>query len=75
MNIVEAIQRAENGHLITNSILKRVNHFLKYMGSGVFYEYEVIGCKHNFKYEVRNFEVGYILDIGWEIVENNYFKN
>lgn len=49
--------------------------FLKYMGNGVFYQYRVENGKHVYKYEVRDFNFGECISIGWEIVEDVYFKN
>ena len=63
MNIIEAIQHAENGKLIRNGILKRIDRVLKYMGRGVFYEYELIDGYTVYKYEVREFNMGHILTI------------
>ena len=74
MNIIEAIQQAENGALITNNFMKSIGHFLKYMGGGVFYEYELINDKPHYKYEIRNFSTAYVLSIGWEALEKNYFN-
>ncbi len=74
MNIIEAFQAAENGALITNGFLKRIDHFLKYMGNGVFYQYQVINGKHEYKYPHRDFSFSDITSISWEIVENNFFK-
>ncbi len=76
MNIIEAFQSAENGKLITNNFLKTRNHVLKYISRGVFFQYEIIGDKTEYKYEVRGFDFGEIMSIGWEIVEQKetYFK-
>jgi hypothetical protein len=76
MNIIEAIQQAEGGKLIRNGMLKRIDHFLKYMGGGVFYEYELISGKDltsskKYKYEVREFSVGYILSNDWEVFDGD----
>ena len=74
MNIIEAIQQAENGALITNNFLKFTNSFLKYMGSGVFYQYKLFDDKPVYKYEVRDFSIAYILSTGWEVLPVNYFN-
>ncbi len=75
MNIIQAIQAAEQGKLITNNFLQTIRHFLKYMGEGVFYEYEIVDDKAVYKYEVRNFSMAEVLSAEWELVENrNYFK-
>ncbi len=73
MNIIEAIQAAENGALIRNDLRKLRGHVLKYMGSGVFFEYEIIKKKPSFKYEVRDFSMMEVISISWEIVEERYF--
>lgn len=75
MNIIEAIQHAENGKLITNNFLNRIDDFLKYQKNGVFYRYTIENGKPQYKYEVREFSMAEILSIGWEVVENNYFKD
>lgn len=75
MDIIKAMQTAEQGKLITNTFMKSCNYFLKYMGNGIFYQYEIINGKQQYKYEVRDFSMSYILDIGWEIVENKWFKD
>lgn len=74
MNIVEAFVKAENGALITNKTYKQFNRFLKYIENGVFYEYEIVDGKAEFKYEVMHFSTAYCLSISWEEVENKYFK-
>jgi len=73
MNIIEAIQAAESGALITNNFLNAIGHFLKYMGSGVFYEYELLNGSPQYKYEVRHFSTAYVLSNAWEVLENNPF--
>ncbi len=70
MGIVEAVQKAEGGELITNNFLKPVGLFLRYMGNGVFNEYEIEDGIPKFKYQRRYFSMAYILSIGWETVEN-----
>lgn len=75
MNIIEAIQQAENGVLITNNFLKFTHSFLKYMGKGVFYQYELVDDKPVYKYEVRDFSTAYVLSNGWEVLPVNYFEN
>lgn len=76
MNIIEAIQQAENGKCIRNRMLKRISHYLKYMKGGVFYEYEIIwehqlSSRKEYKYEIRGFSVGYILSNDWEIFDDS----
>lgn len=73
MNIIEAIQKAENGHFITNNFMKINNRFLKYIKGGVFYEYELVNGKPIYKFEVRNFSMGEVISIGWEILSENPF--
>ena len=72
MNIIEAIQAAEGGALITNNFMN--NRFLKYIGNGVFYQYEFYTGKPEYKYEVREFSMAYILSIGWEVLDSEPFK-
>jgi hypothetical protein len=64
MNVIEAMQQAATGKLIRNGKLKRINHFLKYMGSDVFYEYELSGqgvdVKKKYKYDIKNFPIEYV---------------
>lgn len=66
MNIIEAIQAAENGKLITNSFKKRSGRFLIYATGGVFFEYEIVGNNKSYKYEIRDFSMGDILHNAWE---------
>ncbi len=68
MTIIEAIQAAEQDKLITNNFLKVWNSHLKYMGNGVFFQYELINGKIEYKYEVRDFSMAEILSTGWEIL-------
>lgn len=75
MNIIEAIQQAENGALITNNFLKFTDSFLKYMGNGVFYQYKLVDDKPVYKYEVRDFSTAHVLSTGWEALQVNYFEN
>ncbi len=74
MNIIQAIQAAEQGSLITNNFLKMNDFFLKYINNGVFFQYKIIDKKAIYKYEVRDFSMGHVLTTSWEIVETNYFK-
>lgn len=76
MNIIEAIQAAENGHCIRNGMLKRIDHFLKYMGGGIFNEYAVISRKDltsskELKYHREDFTMAYILSNDWEIFDDS----
>jgi hypothetical protein len=73
VNIIEAIQAAENGALITNNFMKINNRFLKYIKGGIFYEYELVDSKPVYKYEVRNFSMAEVMSIGWEVLPVNYF--
>lgn len=74
MTIIEAIQQAEGGALITNTFLKQIGHFLKYIKGGVFYEYEIVDDKAIYKYEVREFDMAEILSNSWQVVEDVYFE-
>ncbi len=47
MNIIEAIQAAENGQLITNNFLEMSDQFLKYINGGVFFKYDSKTIKNN----------------------------
>ena len=69
MNIIQAFQEAEKGKLITNNFLKSINHFLKYVSDGVFYEYNLIEGKPNYRYEVRKFSTAEIISTDWEIID------
>jgi hypothetical protein len=75
MNIIEAMQQAENGKLITNNFLKMSDKILKYMGKGVFYQYQIINGKPEYKYPVRNFDFAEIISNAWEVVTTQYFEN
>lgn len=75
MNIIEAIQAAENGALITNNFMKMRDHFLKYIKGGLFYEYELVDEVPVFKYDVRKFSMAEIISTGWEVLPINYFNN
>jgi hypothetical protein len=75
MNIIEAMQSAENGFLITDNFLKSINCFLKYEKGGVFYQYKIVGGGEAiFSFAVRNFTMAQVLSTGWEVVEDIYFK-
>jgi len=75
MTIIEAFQKAENGHLITNNFLKLNDCFLKYVERGIFYQYKLNddGGKPIFIYTVTQFTIAEIISIGWEVVENKWF--
>ena len=73
MNIIEAIQQAEGGKLIRNNSSHRNSSFLKYMGDGVFYAYEVVGGIPHYLYVVRDFSIGHILSTAWEIIPDTFF--
>ena len=72
MNIIEAIQAAEGGALITNNFM--TNRFLKYIGNGVFYEYEFYTGKPEYKYEVRDFSMAYVISTGWKVLDDEQLK-
>lgn len=74
MNIIEAIQRAEDGKLITNNFLKLNNCFLKYVKAGVFYKYQVTETKPIFQSQVENFSMGEVLNISWEVLSDTPFN-
>lgn len=73
MNLIEAFLQAEQGKLISNNFIETNSRVLKYMGNGVFYEYEIVNDKPIYKYEVRTFTVASIISTGWYVVEKNYF--
>mgnify|MGYP003375084777 CR=1 FL=1 len=75
MDIIEAIQQAESGKLITNNFLKINDYFLKYIKNGVFAQYKIINKKAVYCYEVRNFSYAECISIGWEVLTENYFIN
>ncbi len=74
MNIIQAIQEAENGALITDNFMRHNNRFLKYIERGVFFQYELIEKKPVYKFEVRNFSMADVLSIAWEILPENPFS-
>lgn len=73
MTIVEAMQKAENGHLITNNFMK--GWFLMYMGEGTFWQYQIIEDDVVCRYSLTKFSFAEVISIGWEIVPNIYFKH
>ena len=66
MNIIEAIQAAENGWLITNNFLKPHKQYLKYVYNGIFNLYDVNGKEPKLLSEQRTFFMHDVLTIGWE---------
>jgi len=75
MNIIEAIQAAEKGKLITNNYLKSVDSFIKYEGMGIFNRYMVsVSGKAEYRFNIQDFSTAEVLSTSWEIVENKYFK-
>lgn len=75
MNIIEAIQQAENGKLIRHNFGRRSTSVLKYMDAGIFYEYEIVDGKAHYLYAVRDFPIAQILSTAWEIVPDTFFKS
>ena len=75
MNIIKAIQQAEKGKCIRNGKLQRIDHYLKCMDNGIFYEYEITGqgltVKKEYKREIQHFSVAYILSNDWEIFDDS----
>lgn len=74
MNIIQALQVINKGQSIRNGTLARIDHFLTYRGVGVFHEYELISGKSltsskEYKGEIKNFSVAYILSNDWEIFD------
>lgn len=75
MNIVEAIQCAENGKLITNGILWRIGHYLEYWKEGIFREHKIIADdKTEFVQTITSFSMGHILSNNWTIVHSLKLK-
>lgn len=70
MNIIEAIQKCEQGYLITHKFKK--DRFLKYGNLGIFYEYLIINGFPEFQTSVLNFSYHEIITISWEIVDNKW---
>lgn len=73
MNIIEAMQKAEQGKLITNNFLKISNNVLKYVRNGEFEQYEIIDGILNYRFKVTQFTYAFIISIGWEVVEGDYY--
>lgn len=67
MNIIEAFQAAENGHLITNKTRKITDSFLRYEGNGLFNCFKIVDGEWLFRFHERDFTLGEIFDISWEI--------
>lgn len=75
MNIITAIQLAENGKLITNGILWFTHSYLNYVGNGVFTRHTIIGDdKVTYDGEVREFSMGFILSNDWRVVHELKIK-
>ena len=72
MNIIEAIQKAEQGKLITNNFLKIAGKFLVYNKRGVFYEFQNLGSYAIYIDTHLSFSFSDIISIGWEIIENDF---
>ena len=74
MNIIQALQVINKGQSMRNGVLARIDHFLTYQGNGIFHEYELISGKSissskEYKGEVTEFSVGYILSNDWEMFD------
>lgn len=69
MNIIEAIQYAEKGKLITNGFIKRNNSYLEYWKEGVFREHRIVEQgQTEFTCEHRHFSMASVLATDWELV-------
>ena len=68
MNIIQAIQAAENGAIITNNFLKLTNTYLMYIDSGVFTELHFNNNDNKFypQGNIDRFNMAEILSTGWE---------
>lgn len=69
MNIIEAIQQAENGKLITGAFIKKIGDVLKYAGNGVFFQYALKDNIATYKYDVRDFSMSDIISNDWDVVK------
>jgi hypothetical protein len=74
MNIIEAMQAAESGRLITNNFIETSNCFLKYVSKGVFDQYQVINEQPMYKYQVHYFSMAEVISTGWKVLKTNPFK-
>ena len=73
MNIIEAlVQAVDKGKLVTNTSLKRMDLFLKYSKDRAFSTYRIDDDGITYKFETRDFSLGEILDIGWEVVKDKW---
>ena len=71
MNIIEAIQHAEQGKLITNGILWRVGNYIEYWKEGIFREHKIISDdKTTFVQSITSFSMGHILANDWKVVHS-----
>ncbi len=69
MNIIEAIQKAEQGKLITNNFLKINNSFLMYIGHGLFEEFKTIDGEDKYVRDVTEFSIAHIISTGWSVLK------
>jgi hypothetical protein len=68
MNIIEAVQKAEQGKLITNCFMKETG-FYEYVSLGVFNKHDIILNQAYFRYSFNTFTLAEILTTSWEIIE------
>lgn len=69
MNIIEAIQYAEHGKLITNGILKITNSYIEYWKDGIFREHRIIGDEKTiFVQSITSFSMAHILANDWTLL-------
>lgn len=71
MNIIEAIQYAENGKLITNGILWHSRSYIEYWKEGIFREHRIISDdKTTFVQSITSFSMAHILANDWRVVHS-----
>jgi len=79
MNIIEAIQQAENGFAITNNFLKIEGAFLLYIKNGFFSKYVLFDGEPLYINTFDTLTTAQILCKSWEVLPENYrnkiFKN
>ena len=71
MNIIDTIRWAKEGKVIANNYWKVPHKCLKYMGNGIFCEYEIEAERLVRKREIDSFRLEDILSSGWEVVDIN----
>lgn len=67
MSIIEAIQHAESGYLITCSFYESQKIYLRYIGGGVFNECKTINGRETVIDSTTRFSTAYILTNTWKL--------